>query len=274
MTRCSGLERRLRAILNPPRASLSRLRTCALGLAFAAIAVAASAVTIHSNQTLGETGDSIMKRTLLSGLLTSVGLSAATLGGSIQDPAGAGISDAKVIVYNPDSGAKQETVTGSDGKFSIAGAPAGQYILRVEKPGFTALFREFDLKTDSKMERQFTMTNDGGPAVADRSTSTDDAPRGPVRIGGQVAQSNLITKVQPVYPVAAKAARTQGTVELDAVISKDGIPVELRVVSSPSGDLSEASLEAVRQWRYRPTLLNGEPVEVTTTIIVNFTLSR
>jgi TonB family protein len=272
MTRCSGLERRLRAILNPPRASLSPLKICALGLALAVIAVAASAVTIHSNQTSGETGDS-MKKTLLSGLLTSVGLSAATLGGSIQDPAGAAISDAKVIVYNPDSGSKQETVTGADGKFSIAGAPAGQYILRVEKPGFTALFREFDLKTDSKMERQFTMTNEGGPAVADRSTSTAEAPTQPVRVGGQVAQSNLITKVQPVYPVAAKAAHTQGTVELDAVISKDGIPVELRVISSPSGDLSEASLEAVRQWRYRPTLLNGEPVEITTTIIVNFTLS-
>jgi TonB family protein len=63
-------------------------------------------------------------------------------------------------------------------------------------------------------------------------------------------------------------------VELEATISKDGVPVELRVLRSPSDDLSESSLEAVRQWRYRPTLLNGQPVEIVTDVIVNYTLSQ
>jgi TonB family protein len=61
-------------------------------------------------------------------------------------------------------------------------------------------------------------------------------------------------------------------VELEIRVTKDGVPAELRVVRSPSDELSESALEAVRQWRYRPTLLNGSPVEIISTVIVNYTL--
>ncbi len=119
------------------------------------------------------------------------------------------------------------------------------------------------------------MPNEGGYAVPDNViAATDQGGEKRIRVRGQVAESNLIKKVQPIYPVAAKDARVQGTVELEAVISKDGVPVELRVVSSPSDDLSNSALEGVRQWRYRPTLLNGNPVEIVTTVIVNYTLSE
>ena len=84
----------------------------------------------------------------------------------------------------------------------------------------------------------------------------------------------MTTKVQPIYPEAAKAARVQGTVKMEATISKDGVPIELRVLSSPSDDLSQSALEAVRQWRYRPTLLNGNPIEIVTDIVVNYTSSH
>ena len=94
-----------------------------------------------------------------------------------------------------------------------------------------------------------------------------------MRIGGVEQQSKLITKVQPVYPAPAKAAGTQGTVVLDTVISTDGVPEEISVVASPSDDLTQSALEAVRQWRYRPTLLNGNPVEVTTEVRVSYTLA-
>ncbi|MCU1292973.1 MAG: TonB family protein [Bryobacterales bacterium] len=273
MARPSDLEHRLRAILKPAVGSLSRSKTYALALTLGTVAIAASAITLGPKETSGELGGSTMKRTIMSGLLTSVGLSAATLTGIIHDPSGVPIADAKVLVYNPDSHAKQETVTGSDGKFSFDGTGAGQYILRVEKPGFTSILRGFDLKAESKMDRNLTMTTDGGQSVADEVKSTDDSSQRSIRIGGQVAQANLSKKVQPVYPAAAKAAGTQGVVEIETTISKDGVPVELRVVSSPNRDLSEASLEAVRQWRYRPTLLNGEPVEVVTDVIVNYTLA-
>ena len=80
-------------------------------------------------------------------------------------------------------------------------------------------------------------------------------------------------KVPPVYPVAAKKARIQGTVELEAIIGKDGSVEHLEVVSGPK-ELQESSLDAVRQWTYKPFLVNGDPVEVKTTINVFYTLAK
>jgi protein TonB len=88
-----------------------------------------------------------------------------------------------------------------------------------------------------------------------------------------VQQANLIRQPRPVYPPLAKAARVQGTVKFEAVIAKDGTIQNLKVISGPPL-LVNAALEAVKQWQYKPTLLNGEPVEVITTIDVNFTLSQ
>ncbi len=93
-----------------------------------------------------------------------------------------------------------------------------------------------------------------------------------IRVGGQVQTAKLVNKVTPLYPALAKQARIQGTVRLQAIIAKDGSVVELQVVSGHPL-LVQAALDAVRQWRYHPTLLNGEPVEVVTTVDVIFTLS-
>jgi protein TonB len=93
-----------------------------------------------------------------------------------------------------------------------------------------------------------------------------------VRRGGEVQQADLIYAPKPAYPVLAKSSRIQGAVVMDAIISKDGT-VDNLVVKSGHPLLIQAAMDAVRQWRYRPTLLNGEPVEVITTITVNFTLT-
>jgi periplasmic protein TonB len=92
-----------------------------------------------------------------------------------------------------------------------------------------------------------------------------------IRVGGQVQQANLIHQVLPLYPQIAKTAHIQGTVILHAIIGKDGSVQNLTYESGPPL-LMRAAMDAVRQWRYRPTLLNGEPVEVDTTIDVVFTL--
>jgi len=97
------------------------------------------------------------------------------------------------------------------------------------------------------------------------------APPKKITISGGVAAGNLIQKTQPVYPPIAKAARVQGTVVLQATISKTGAIEGLHVVSGPTM-LQQAALDAVRTWRYRPYLLSGEPVEVETTVNVIFTL--
>jgi protein TonB len=92
-----------------------------------------------------------------------------------------------------------------------------------------------------------------------------------IPVGGNVQSASLIHKIQPIYPPLAKQARIQGTVRLHAIIAKDGSIQELQVMSGHAL-LQQAALDAVRQWRYRPTLLNGEPVEVDTTIDVIFSL--
>jgi protein TonB len=96
------------------------------------------------------------------------------------------------------------------------------------------------------------------------------APR-VMNISAGVAGGLLIQKTAPVYPQIAKEARVSGTVVIQATISKAGLITNLRVVNGPTM-LRQPALDAVRTWRYRPYLLDGEPVEVETTVSVTFTL--
>ncbi len=93
-----------------------------------------------------------------------------------------------------------------------------------------------------------------------------------IRVGGQVESARLIFQPHPEYPPLAKMARIQGVVRLDAIISKDGTIQDLKVISGHPL-LVRSALEAVQRWRYQPTLLNGDAVEVATEIDVNFTLA-
>jgi protein TonB len=86
-----------------------------------------------------------------------------------------------------------------------------------------------------------------------------------------VATGRLLAPIQPVYPAIARAARIQGTVVVQAIISKDGKIEQLHVISGPPM-LQSAATEAIQRARYRPLLLNGEPVAVETTINVVFTM--
>ncbi len=96
---------------------------------------------------------------------------------------------------------------------------------------------------------------------------------GPLRVGGSVQAARIINRVQPAYPPLARQTRISGTVRLHAIISKNGTIQQLEVLSGHPL-LQQAALDAVRQWRYQPTLLNGDPVEVDTTIDVIFTLNQ
>lgn len=109
-----------------------------------------------------------------------------------------------------------------------------------------------------------------GPSVAVAPPPTP-APAHPLK-SSHWAEANLIYRVQPVYPRLAREARVQGAVELRAIISRAGT-IENLVVVRGHPMLATAGIEAVRQWRYRPYLLNSEPIEVETEITVNFVLS-
>lgn len=97
-------------------------------------------------------------------------------------------------------------------------------------------------------------------------------PTAPIRVGGDVQAANCISCPPPQYPPLARQARIQGSVVLHAIIAKDGTIKNLSLVRGHPM-LVGAAMQTVRNWRYRPTLLNGQPVEVDTEITVNFTLS-
>ncbi len=96
---------------------------------------------------------------------------------------------------------------------------------------------------------------------------------GSVRVSQGVSQGLLVKRVAPVYPAIAMQLRKQGSVELLAKISKSGDITSVQVLKGDSV-LARSAADAVRQWKYRPYLLNGEPVEIETQITVNFTLPR
>jgi len=98
-------------------------------------------------------------------------------------------------------------------------------------------------------------------------------PPKPIAVSSGVAAGLLIQRTPPVYPTIAKAARVGGTVELHATISKNGTIKDLHVVSGPAM-LQQAAVEAVRNWRYRPYMLNNEPIEVETSVSVVFSLDK
>jgi protein TonB len=99
------------------------------------------------------------------------------------------------------------------------------------------------------------------------------APTAPIRVSGGTQAARLIFAPKPTYPQLAKAARVQGVVKLQAIIARDGAIKNLQVISGPPL-LVAVAIAAVQQWRYQPTQLSGQPVEVATEIEVNFTLSQ
>lgn len=144
--------------------------------------------------------------------------------------------------------------------------PAGS---QVDFRDLTASLRNIDdhIRTQGKLDKEGNLT-----LMIGLATQQADAPTA-IRVGGNVQAQNVLTKVVPVYPPEAKQARIQGTVRFNATIGADGTIKDLQVVSGHPM-LVQSALEAVKQWVYKPTLLNGNPVEVITTIDVNYTLAQ
>ena len=120
-----------------------------------------------------------------------------------------------------------------------------------------------------------SLSSGGGQAGPPRpnptpSTATDGATTRRVRVGEGVRPPTKLVDVKPEYPEDARSAGIHGVVILDIVIGEDGSVIEARVIRSIP-ELDQAAIDAVRQWRFEPTLLNGEPVEVEMNVTVNFT---
>jgi protein TonB len=98
------------------------------------------------------------------------------------------------------------------------------------------------------------------------------APKGPVRVGGQIQMPTLIKRVEPVYPPMAVSAHLQGVVILEAIVSEEGTVKEVKVLRSVNTLLDREALAAVRQWRYAPVVLNGTAVPFVLTVSLSFSL--
>jgi periplasmic protein TonB len=128
-----------------------------------------------------------------------------------------------------------------------------------------------------EQERVATVSGDIGGVVGGIPGGVPEAPPppppppAPVRVGGNIQAPKKVKDVNPVYPPIAQSARVQGVVILEATIGPNGNVQDVRVLRSIPL-LDAAAIEAVKQWSYTPTLLNGVPVPVIMTVTVNFTL--
>jgi TonB family protein len=207
--------------------------------------------------------------------------------GTVLDPSNAVVPNTTLIMTNRQAHTVDMTVSDAQGKFEFKSLPAGTYELHATKPGFQEyITAPVALEAGRDLSQNVVLNNISGiTETVDVQAEDGKATRVPpspenngntprLRIGGNVEAAKLITKVQPIYPESAKAAGVQGAVILHAVVGLDGRPLSLRVMNSQvDPDLARAAVEAVSKWRYTPTLLNGEPVEIDTTVMVRFTLA-
>jgi TonB family protein len=173
------------------------------------------------------------------------------------------------------------TFSNETGKFAFPALTPGQYYLSAELPGFAAFRRtSIEIKASQTIAQNIFLSV--GNIAQHVQVTAAGQPRPPapqttpqrIRVGGNVIAANLISQVKPVYPQSARDAGIEGLVHLQGIIGRDGTFLTVYVVSSKDRDLANAALDAVKQWRYKPTLLNGEPIEVVTDVEVEFTLAQ
>lgn len=217
------------------------------------------------------------------------GLADGSLTGTVYDASGAVIPGVRLTVSTleiVDNLGLRETpvqsvVSDETGTFGVRALAEGSYSLKADLPGFVSFRRAgLQIKPSQTLTENVTLSVGG---VQERVTVTATGQPRPlppagtprrIRVGGNVQAANLISQVRPIYPPGAQSAGIEGTVRLQGIIGGDGSMLALSVLGSNDPDLTNAALEAVRQWRYRPVRLNGIPVEIVTTIDVDFKLAQ
>jgi TonB family protein len=260
MAEASDLESRVRSLLDRGcnRRPLTRWGAFAVTAVACAVLATLASVTAHAQAGRG------------------------ALAGVVKDPSGGVVPKCVVTAKNLD-GTNQETAQANNaGEYVFAAIPSGRYALEFRAPGFAVAKVQAEVP-DGKAARvdgwleigqiQEAMTVKGG-APKPANPIVNGAPKR-IGVGGSVQASRLITQVRPVYPDDLQQLGVEGTVMMRAVISKEGTVLNPVVVNTGvNPGLAKAALDAVRQWTYEPTLLNGQPVEVMTTIDIHFQLGQ
>jgi TonB family protein len=203
----------------------------------------------------------------------------APLAGTIYDVTGGVLPGVEVTLVDAN---ELTAVVSSDasGRFAFPSVRPGKYVLRFTLPGFRVLRHEFDLRDARDWDRAFmlqvgevqeTIRVRESRATLPKSLKPSGAQ--PVRVGGNIRAPMKVRDVKPVYPPAMRAAGVTGVVPIEAIIGVDGEVSSVRVLSAQvHPDLAIAAVDAVRQWRFTPTLLNGKAVEVVMAVSVTFDL--
>jgi TonB family protein len=256
MARPSTLERRFAAMLNPTvdRRPLSFRALVLTVVAIAAVTLPAAAFRAQQTPPL-------------------------PLAGSVYDTSGAVLPGVELTVEDARQN-KWTAVTDASGQFEFPRLEAGGYVLQAALPGFRPLRHEFELRQERDWDRAITLQvgalTETVTVSEPRTNGSPVPPAGPqrVRVGGNVRAPRNVKRVSPEYPASMRDAGREGVVPLEAVIGRDGLVHSVRVLSANiHPDFALAAADAVRQWRFDPTLLNGQPVEVTMTVTIAFSLS-
>jgi TonB family protein len=209
----------------------------------------------------------------------------ATISGTVTDPTGARVPGATLTVTNSDVMWEETARSNEVGVYSFADIPGGHYTMEARVPGFApfrfqnlALVNGGKLQVDPRLSvgslsLAVTVLAQGTPKPQ-ALVATGAVPR-PIRVGGNVQAAKLIHKEDPVYPPDLRDQGVEAVVRLRAIISKDGVPQSLTVLNpSVNQEFVNAAIDALRQWRFTPALLNGEPIEVMTAADVSFSLKQ
>ena len=259
MARPSTLERRIAAMLNSARNRRALTFRALVASTCILVAATLTAAAFHAEQDRS-----------------------ARLGGTIYDGSG-GVLPGVAVTLSSADGVKASATTDAAGRFQFPATADSKYVLEASLPGFNTFRQEFELKSASDWDRAITLQvgklQETISVRAKREPATQSVPGAPkpvpVRVGGNIKAPMKLVNVNPVYPASMRAAGRSGVVPLDALIGTDGTVVFARVVSaSVHPDFADAAIEAVRQWKFSPTLLNGKPVEVLMGVTINFSLEE
>jgi TonB family protein len=203
----------------------------------------------------------------------------------VQDISSARVPGTEIQIKNLDGKNEEIGTVNAAGEFGFAAIPAGRYSIEARASGFAVGKTEILVESGRTASALITLPigqiNESVTVKGSRPATGSLAPAAPTRtpqripVGGNVQAARLIRQPRAIYPEDLKAQGITGTVIIKAVISTTGEPLNPQVVNTAVNfGLAQAALDAVRQWRYQPTLLNGQPIEVTTTIQVTFELEQ
>jgi TonB family protein len=255
MARASTLERRIAAMLNPriDREAPSPRAIALIVAGLLGLAVPTSAIRAAQDGPLPLTG-------------------------SVYDPTGAVVPDAALTLEDAQHHTMRAT-TDSQGRFTFAPVAPGSYVLSVTLRGFSPLKEETELRVARDWDRAITLQvgvlQESVWIEQKRTGGSPPAATGPapIRVGGNIRPPKKIHHQQAVYPQSMIAAGVEGKVQLEATITGEGAVRSVRVLTAQvHPDLALAAADAVRQWKFEPTLLNGKPVEVVIKVTVDFRL--